>query len=228
MNPKKAPWLLMSLLLAGCFSMPEHVNTTLEEMENMVFEQGESVYLDGEWLAEQSARQRGGQISRSQAKRIKASLPSGFAEDVEVSSLDQTMHTKETGWLKTGIYPILLRDGDQSRMVEIQIEDTTPPSFVNAKDIYYVEAGRVFHLKEQVDVDDFSDVTLKAYGLLDPKLPGEYPCRLVAQDASGNKAKLDVTVMVVDPYHPLSSMPVFTDYEHELDPVMDKEEEKQE
>lgn len=225
MNLKRTGLVLMPLLLAGCFSTPEHTNTTLEEMENMVFEQGEPVYLDGEWLAEQSARQRGGSISRVQAKRIQASLPSGFAQDVEVSALDSTMHSKDTGWLKTGIYPVLVQDGEQTRMVEIIVEDTTPPSFVNAKDTYYVEAGQPFHLKQQVDVDDYSDVSLKAYGLLDPDLPGEYPCRLVATDAAGNTAKLDVTVMVVDPYHPLSEMPVFADYENEIDPQADPDQE---
>lgn len=224
MNPKKSPWLLCLLFAAGCVSMPEHTNTTLVEMENMVFEQGEPVYLDGEWLAEQSARQRGGSISRSQAQRIQAKLPSGFAEDVEVSSLDHTMHSAGSGWLKTGLYPILLQDGEQTRTVEIKIEDTTPAKFVKYKDTYYVESGRTFHLKQQVEVDDYSDVTLRAYGLLDSSLPGEYPCRLVAEDASGNTSKLDVTVLVVDPYHPLAEMPVFIDYGNELDPVNEREE----
>ena len=205
--------MALSLCLAGC--------QTLQAMQNLLFELGEPVYLRGDWLAEQSCRQHGGSLRHTEAGRIAAQLPSGFQDQAECSALDQALHSPGCGWLKTGIYPILLRDGTQVRTLEIQVQDTTPPVFLKPEKKIYTEKGSSFRLKQQVKTDDYSDVKLTAWGLLDTDLPGIYPCRIQAEDESGNVSFLDVTVIVVDPLHPMDSMPEFRDYAHELEPQAD-------
>lgn len=209
--------MALSLCLAGCQTPAAETNETLLAMQNLVFELGEPVYLKGDWLAEASCRQHGGSLRRSEARRIEAGLPSGFQEQAECSALDQSLHSPECGWLKAGLYPILLKDGSQVRTLEIQVQDTTPPVFLKPETKIYTEKGSAFRLKQQVKTDDYSDVTLRAWGLLDTDLPGIYPCRIQAEDASGNESFLDVTVVVVDPLHPLDEMPEFRDYAHELE-----------
>ena len=110
-----------------------------------------------------------------------------FTGNIELIGIPKNETEKE--YPAIGEYQLTLKNDDQERKIKVIVTDTIAPVFNDIKEIYEVEYGKKFDLKN-IKAEDLSSVD---YTLDDSsvnyKKAGTYDAIVIAKDSSYNESK---------------------------------------
>ena len=117
-----------------------------------------------------------------------------YMKETKLTGIPENEAEKE--YPSIGEYEIVLKNNDQESKVKITIKDTVAPAFKDIKEIYEVEYGKSFDVKN-IKAEDLSNIE---YTLDDSnvnyKKVGTYDATVTAKDSSGNEAKQNIKIKV--------------------------------
>lgn len=117
-----------------------------------------------------------------------------FTGNIELIGIPKNETEKE--YPAIGEYQLTLKNDDQERKIKVIVTDTIAPVFNDIKEIYEVEYGKKFDLKN-IKAEDLSSVD---YTLDDSsvnyKKAGTYDAIVIAKDSSYNESKQKIKIKV--------------------------------